>query len=196
MNKLHLEMSVKPDEELAEIINNSSDYSEEIIQAATLERAERMVRDGEIELSPQIRLSENSRLASFWLRLIAYFIDIIIISISSILLIRLIQKIQPSLIYNLSDSTFLIILNVIVIPLYFSILESSKYRGTIGKLILKLSVVNSTFNRISFGKALLRNLSKILSSMILLLGYVSILSDTNKQGWHDMIAGCYVLKNR
>jgi len=46
---------------------------------------------------------------------------------------------------------------------------------------------------VGYGTGLLRYLGMILSSVILCLGYLWILIDENNQGWHDKIAGTYVV---
>ena len=48
---------------------------------------------------------------------------------------------------------------------------------------------------IGFGTTLLREIiGKIISSIIILLGYIWILFDGQRQGWHDKIASTYVVK--
>jgi uncharacterized RDD family membrane protein YckC len=46
--------------------------------------------------------------------------------------------------------------------------------------------------RISFGQATGRYFSKILSSIILFIGYIMVALSEKKQGLHDMIAGTLV----
>ena len=77
--------------------------------------------------------------------------------------------------------------------LYYSYMESSKYQGTLGKLALGIKVVDVRGNGINFSKALLRNLSKYLSALILYIGYIMIIFDDRKQGLHDKIADTFVV---
>ena len=46
---------------------------------------------------------------------------------------------------------------------------------------------------IGYGKGCLRWIGMIISSLIIGLGFLWILIDDNKQGWHDKIAGTYVV---
>lgn len=78
--------------------------------------------------------------------------------------------------------------------LYFTLMESSKYQATIGKLALSLKVTDTGGAKLDFVKALVRNLCKIISSMILLIGYIMAGFTEKKQALHDMIAGTLVVK--
>ena len=64
-----------------------------------------------------------------------------------------------------------------------------------GKIAIGIKIVKMDGTPIGFGTALLREvLGKIVSAIILLLGYIWILFDGKRQGWHDKIAGTYVVK--
>lgn len=78
--------------------------------------------------------------------------------------------------------------------LYYSIMESSKAQGSIGKMALSLKVTDMDGNRISFGKAFLRSIGKQISGMIMLIGYLVALFTDKKQALHDLIASTLVLK--
>ncbi|WP_259082504.1 RDD family protein [Caldanaerobacter subterraneus] len=90
---------------------------------------------------------------------------------------------------------FLSILGIVISWLYFTILESSELQATIGKRIMKTKVVDMNGNRISFGKANIRYWSKLISAVVLLIGYIMIAFTPKKQGLHDMIAGTLVIKD-
>lgn len=77
--------------------------------------------------------------------------------------------------------------------LYYTVLESSEKQATIGKMALKLVVTDMNGNRISFVTATIRHFSKILSALMLFLGFVMIAFDAKKQGLHDKIAGTLVI---
>ena len=78
--------------------------------------------------------------------------------------------------------------------LYFSFMESSKYQGTVGKMALGLIVTDANGAKLDFTKALIRNLGKIISSMILFIGYIMAGFTEKKQALHDMIASTLVVK--
>jgi len=47
---------------------------------------------------------------------------------------------------------------------------------------------------VGFSRGLLRWAGMEISGVVLFLGYLWILIDKKKQGWHDKIAGTYVVK--
>ena len=64
-----------------------------------------------------------------------------------------------------------------------------------GKIAIGIKIVKTDGSSIGFGTTLLREIiGKIISSIILLLGYIWILFDGKRQGWHDKIASTYVVK--
>jgi uncharacterized RDD family membrane protein YckC len=78
--------------------------------------------------------------------------------------------------------------------LYFAVLESSTLQATPGKMALGLYVAGVDGRRIGFGKASGRFFGKILSSLLLGIGYVVAAFSQRKQALHDMMAGCLVLR--
>lgn len=77
--------------------------------------------------------------------------------------------------------------------LYCIIMESSKYQGTFGKHIMGIKVIDENGTRLSFSKSIARNISKIVSYLILALGFLWILFDKKKQGWHDKLSKTFVV---
>lgn len=79
--------------------------------------------------------------------------------------------------------------------LYFALLTSSSKQATLGKMVVGVRVTDMSGQRINFGRATLRYFSKILSGMLLGIGYLMVAFTARKQGLHDMIAGTLVVKN-
>ena len=77
--------------------------------------------------------------------------------------------------------------------LYFSLTEGSSRQATLGKMALGIVVTDTDGKRISFGRAAGRNLGKIISIIILLIGYFMIAFTEKKQGLHDIMAKCLVV---
>jgi uncharacterized RDD family membrane protein YckC len=68
-------------------------------------------------------------------------------------------------------------------------------RGTtLGGIICQLRVVRVDGRKLDFPDALIRGLTGIFSLVFLGLGFLWILRDPEQQGWHDRVAGTYVLK--
>jgi uncharacterized RDD family membrane protein YckC len=78
--------------------------------------------------------------------------------------------------------------------LYYSIMESSKYQGSVGKIALGIKVVDLNGNRVSFGTAFVRAIGKLISGMIMYIGYLMAAFTEKKQALHDMIASTLVVK--
>jgi len=93
---------------------------------------------------------------------------------------------------------FGIIGSVIVSWLYFALMESSSKKATLGKMALGLIVTDINGARLSFGRASGRYFAKILSGIILNIGYIMAAFTEKKQALHDILAGTLVLepKNR
>jgi uncharacterized RDD family membrane protein YckC len=85
-------------------------------------------------------------------------------------------------------------LSGILLPwLYYAGMESSEHQATLGKLALNIRVTDIEGHRIGFLRATVRHIAKILSGMLLMIGYIMIAFTAKKQGLHDLIAGCLVV---
>ncbi len=143
--------------------------------------------------------------AGFWLRLIAFLIDSLILLAATGLLLAIFRPfvglngldlIHPD-ISNPDTMRAFGIFEVIAgvgAWLYFALLESSAWKATLGKKIMGLYVTDLHGNRIGFGRATARYFGKILSNLTLLIGYMMAGFTAKKQALHDMIAGCLVYK--
>jgi uncharacterized RDD family membrane protein YckC len=139
---------------------------------------------------------KSVRYAGFWIRLIAYIIDAVILGAILILFMAVVGG--PLILLKVSNVLIVLILAVPLLVLAFGyhpyFLAS---RGaTPGKSILGLVVVDNT-NRypITWGKALIREIIgvRIVDKLTLSLGDLLIIIDSKKQALHDKIAGTYVI---
>ena len=159
--------------------------------------------------------SENTgqvKYAGFWLRFVAYLIDEIILSaIGFVISLPFIGSIIFSGIAlsdmdNCREKTFMGIAGIVGIVLllaitltvvswlYFALMESSKQQATLGKMALSLKVTDMEGNKVSFGRATGRYFGKIISGMIMMIGYILAGLTEKKQALHDMMAGCLVIR--
>lgn len=143
----------------------------------------------------------------FWIRVLAYFVDRLILGILysplvMVLSFRLFQQtrdiapnnpaqLAPFLNYVLTLSLVGLAINW----LYEALLTSSPWQATVGKRILNLKVTDLEGNRISFEHATGRFFAKILSGLILCIGFLMVAFTERKQGLHDIIAGTLVMKS-
>ncbi|MEA3336250.1 MAG: RDD family protein [Chloroflexota bacterium] len=91
-----------------------------------------------------------------------------------------------------SFNLLLVGLGILVSVLYY-VWSWSKSGQTVGKAVLGLRVITDEGAPPSFGKALLRYVGYIISGIVLSLGFLWIAFDRKRQGWHDKIAGTYVV---
>src|SRR5207249_11238493 len=64
--------------------------------------------------------------------------------------------------------------SLLVTWLYYALCESSSWQGKVGKKVVGLRVTDLNGNRISFGKATGRHFGKIVSALILGIGFIMI----------------------
>lgn len=97
---------------------------------------------------------------------------------------------------GLTNEILIQVVPIILSLLYPVWLESSKWQGTIGKHLMGLKVTDISGNRISFLRALGRNLAKFISALPVMIGFIMAGFTAKKQGLHDMIAGTLVMKEK
>ena len=138
--------------------------------------------------------------AGFWWRFLAYLIDTAITlcvfaPLGAILGVAIVAGGEdPDSASMLGASLGIRLVSVLVTWLYHAICESSPWQGSVGKKLLGIRVTDMYSQRISFGKATGRHFGKILSGMILGIGFIMIAFTEQKQGVHDQMAGTLVLK--
>jgi uncharacterized RDD family membrane protein YckC len=147
--------------------------------------------------------------AGFWLRVVALIIDSIVLYFVGMILflpfavstgvgMRGMTTGRPpdlqTLLPMIHAILRLALLRTVLHWLYYSLLESSAWQGTLGKKALGLEVTDLDGNRISFGRATGRFFAKIISSIILGIGYVMAGFTEKKQALHDILAGTLVIR--
>jgi uncharacterized RDD family membrane protein YckC len=80
--------------------------------------------------------------------------------------------------------------------LYLAVMESSSAQATFGKMLVGARVANLDGGRIGFGRALLRQLGKIVSVVGLFAGVIMIAVHPKNRGLHDKMTGCLVINTR
>jgi uncharacterized RDD family membrane protein YckC len=145
-----------------------------------------------------------ARFGGFWIRVVAYLIDAIIVNVASFVVALVLGAVMGSglalggsasaedmaMAAYLGDSG----LGLLLYWLYYAVMESSASQGTVGKMAFGLVVTDELGRRIGFGRATGRFFAKILSVMILMIGFLMVGWTARKQGLHDMVAGTLVMK--
>jgi uncharacterized RDD family membrane protein YckC len=126
-------------------------------------------------------------LASAGPRLISYLIDGLIVGV-----IGSILNYASAGIGGAAGSIILFVSGLVSVAYYTYFFGNGQTPGMMAMKI-KLIGTDGTYP-IGYGKGLLRWIGMIVSAVVILLGYVWILIDKKNQGWHDKIAGTYVVK--
>ncbi len=136
----------------------------------------------------------NNKYAGFWRRFLASSVD-------GTIEVLLVWGLAFSLGLNPFDetkTTYQTIYQVIsfILTTGFSILFWVNYQGaTPGKKLMAIKVVyGGDGKQLNYGVAVIRYFGYFVSLIPLALGYIWIAFDSKKQGWHDKIAGTYVVK--
>jgi uncharacterized RDD family membrane protein YckC len=149
------------------------------------------------------------RYAGFWRRFVAHLIDQIIIGIVAFMLFipglallgigigAGISEESPSamgfIIAAIAAYLTAILVIIVLQWLYFALMESSNKQATLGKLALGIVVTDLNGGRISFGRATGRYFGKIISGMILYIGFIMAGFTDRKQALHDIMASTLVV---
>lgn len=153
----------------------------------------------------------GAQYAGFWLRFAAYLIDSLLATVAFVVLLipilvfsgvmpaigRISRGEDPADVFALVSSIFVAIaLSLAGIWLYYALLESSSWQGTVGKRALNLKVTDMSGNPVTFGRASGRFFARFITELIpLKIGYILAGFTEKKQAIHDMIASCLVLRN-
>ena len=118
----------------------------------------------------------------FWSRFLAFLIDGIGTAIISGILARGDQATSTSI-------------STLIGVVYFCYFWSSYGKGqTLGMRALNIRVVKTDGSYLDIVGAFLRYVGMVISIIPLFLGLIWVAFDAQKQGWHDKIAGTYVVK--
>ena len=137
--------------------------------------------------------------AGFWKRFFALLIDTLISGlfgfiIGLVLGIALVVfGVSPAALNDPAAQAGFNIFGFVIGVSYFVLMECSKFQGTIGKMALGIKVTDLEGNQIGFAKAFGRYLGKIVSAIIVGIGFLMVAFTERKQGLHDSMSGCLVV---
>jgi uncharacterized RDD family membrane protein YckC len=147
------------------------------------------------------RLKEGAALpgvveyAGFWIRFVAKFVDGLIMRFVG----AFVGLAAGAALSGLADSNprmalaLIYALGFTVDILYRTILVGA-CGATLGKLAVKIRIVNADGSKVSYAKAFARALAELLSVLTLLIGYIMAGFDSEKRTLHDRICGTRVIK--
>lgn len=133
--------------------------------------------------------------AGFWIRVVATIIDAILLKVIAVILGfagfagSMGAGMMPGQLGSSASLwTFLIAI------VYYAAFESSVKQATPGKMALGLKVTDVQGKRLTVLRAACRYAAKILSALILGIGFIMVAFTQKKQGLHDLIVGTVVVK--
>ena len=135
------------------------------------------------------------RYSGFWKRVAASVIDSIVVMLASfpIYFIFALALMDDYGDVGVEYEILTTMLNILFGWIYFATMESSAKQGTLGKMALSIKVVDLNENPISFAQASGRPFGKIISTIILFIGFIMVAFTEKKQGLHDMMAGTLIV---
>lgn len=163
-----------------------------------MDNPQRSKADGTTDYIADFVEQQQVQYAGFWLRVVAILIDTIVLSIAESIMHKLTGysfRIDftedgwwfDSMVDEASSTSGLLALA------YYTIMESSGYQATLGKMVLGLKVTDLNGGRISIWKALGRYICKFISAIIFLIGFMMAGWTQRKQALHDLIMGTLVV---
>jgi uncharacterized RDD family membrane protein YckC len=137
--------------------------------------------------------------AGFWIRFVAYFLDGLIVGIPSFILLILAAAVSSSSTAKgqVSGAVLIVYGLVIIASIAYFIYFWTRPEGqTLGMKALHIRVVKTDGSPLTVGSAVVRYIGMLINSIVfgLPIGWIWAAFDVNKQGWHDKMAGTYVVK--
>lgn len=128
----------------------------------------------------------------FWVRLAAHLVDGFIIGIGMVV-ISFVWIFAVGMQSRVDETSNLLSLVFIVMSqVYHAYFVSSAKMATPGKRLCGLYVTDVEGHRLSFGRALWRNIAALFSYLTLYIGFIMAAFTERKQALHDKIAGTLV----
>jgi uncharacterized RDD family membrane protein YckC len=157
------------------------------------------------KLREGVAIAPAVRFAGFWIRVAAFLIDAIILFIAgSIFQYAVLGARAAAPVFDPAhpDARLGETLAVLGIAWLIGMATGATYEGvfvyklgaTPGKMALGLKVVRPGGGPVSLGRAVGRYFAKLLSTVILFIGYIMVGFDSEKRGMHDMICDTRVIR--
>ena len=136
--------------------------------------------------------------ASFWKRAAAYLVDCFIVTgvsypIQIIVTLIFVLLFGNSKAATLMQQLFSLLLSATMFVAYYVWTESTVWQATVGKRIFNLKVTDLNGQRLTFLRSLGRNAGKMLSGLLLGIGFLVCLWTEKRQCLHDLLADCVVV---
>ena len=165
---------------------------------------------------PVVYAQSRVQYAGFWLRVVAYVIDSIILGVGFVALFipfaimtgltAVLGNLHPGeyprdIAAVLGGTFFLGLMTIACLGflggwLYHAKMESSSWQATLGKKALNLRVTDIYGARVSFNRATGRHFAKLITGLIPFgVGFMLAGLTERRQALHDILANCLVLRD-
>ena len=143
------------------------------------------------------------RFAGFWIRVVAAIIDSIILGVvNSIIQFTAVRPMlgiteraaDPAAMFAALGAAGALGMVGMLLGCAYEAIFVSQMGATPGKMALGMKVVRPDGSRVDLGRAVGRYFAKILSMLILCIGYIMVGFDAEKRGLHDMICDTRVVR--
>jgi len=134
--------------------------------------------------------------AGFWKRYAAYFIDYILLTVVTLplsMIINVMGVSSGSEGMQVALTLVVMLLSMVISIGYYAGFHASRGGATLGKMAVGIKVVRGNGERISFLRAFCRYLATIVSSLILMIGFIMAAFTERKQALHDMMCDTLVV---
>ena len=133
--------------------------------------------------------------AGFLVRLIAFIIDGIIVLFPISFGIKMAAPFMSGSVPITTGDTFIVYFFGGLPYMLYYVLFWFFFQATPGKMLCKLTIVNAKDGgKLGMLQCFLRCIGYSVSNIVFWLGFIWVLFDDRKQGWHDKIAGTVVVK--
>lgn len=138
---------------------------------------------------------ENLKIASFYKRVIAYFVDSFILSL--IVFIVLFERISaisdPQDIFAVFNENF--VLGFIVLQFCYHLIFTFLYGASLGKMLCKIAIIDEqSLDKPNFTQCVLRAGVRQLSDSAFMLGFAWALGNDLRKSWEDYLAKTLVIE--
>jgi len=145
----------------------------------------------EIPNAEKPKSEKSGKPATFGLRFVAIIIDnLVLIPLNFAIVLAFMVATKASennitVVWNFSS--------ILIYFMYFSLMESSAKKATLGKMALGLVVVDHKGKRLTIDRAATRWIGKFISALPLGIGFLMAIWTKKKQCLHDIIASTFVI---
>lgn len=175
-------------------IQNEQSTNENEDAKVTEEKVDKKEKDLSLPTTMEdyIKLSKNFY-AGFWVRFVAYLIDMIVIyAVASLLNTFSFGLLNKQLDFPILGEESL---SYVIVMFTYFIAMTYFFSQTLGKMIMKIKVETNKGDKLSFSDVVYRELiGRLLTIFLVYIPYIAVAFTNKRKGLHDFIADTVVVK--